>query len=186
MTNFNQMDPGSPNPHSPIGYPVSSLKFWLMGVFTGGLYLFYWSYKNFRALHVPSDSRLAAIIWCIFLPLSFFSMMQGLENKAAESNHPIRTHKWALAWIYFLLVSAAKILDRMSDKVTDETLVLVGFGAFGCQLLSLFILSIIQRKMLLLNRELRPNAQIASRFTIWDIVFMIVCVGIFITLIFVG
>lgn len=186
MTNSTQMDPGTPNLQNTIGYPVSSLKFWMMGIFTGGIYLLYWSYKNFRALQVPSDSKVAAVIWCIFLPLSFFSMMQGLETKASENNYPIRTHKWALAWIYFLLVTAAKFLDRMSDRVTDETLALLGFGALGCQLLSLFILSIYQRKLLVLNRELRPQAQIASRFTIWDIILMIVCVAVFIALIIFG
>ncbi|MCA9819033.1 MAG: hypothetical protein KC652_28275 [Cyanobacteria bacterium HKST-UBA01] len=180
MTNSNQLDPGSSTPQPPIGYPVSSLKFWLMSILTFNLYTLYWSYKNFRALKVPSDSKIAAAIWSLFFPLSFFSMMEGLEKKAAEFDKPIRTHKWAIAWIYFILITSTKILNNIAEKVENETILLIAFAALSCQLLSLFVISIIQRKTVRLNRELIPQPQIVSRFGAEDFGMIILVVGVFI------
>jgi hypothetical protein len=145
----------STKPIEPIGFPVSSLKFWVMSILTFDLYLIYWAYKNFKQLEVQGNS----VIYALFIPLSFSSLIKGVEVQSEKAGKPLHLKRVLLAIGFFLLTVAAKIADRENQNAIALLLSVV----------ALLPVAYIQRKIVMLNQELRPSVPIQSKFSAWDI-----------------
>jgi hypothetical protein len=141
-----------------IGYPITLTKFVIFNVLTLGIFEIIWAFKHFRALKGPGKSKTAAaIIFAIFLPLSFFDMMKEYEAVSSDTNSPIVFNKYFLAVSYFFFEAVIKFADRFPSMPDWTVLAVFPF--------SLIPLIIVQRKINQLNTTLRPGVPFAQPMT---------------------
>ena len=142
-----------------------------MSILTGFLYPLYWGYQNFRHLDVSVSTKFKSTLYALFLPISFLSLMRGLEKTAAECGASIQLKAVKLAMSYFLLSAIGKMLDYFDLPI----------GGKLVAILSLIPLYQVQKKINAVNAELRPGLKPDSQFSPWDITG-IVAVAAFIAL----
>jgi hypothetical protein len=143
----------------PIGFPVSPRKFWLMSILTFSLYLVYWGYQNFRHLNISVNTKFWSTVSALFLPLSLFALIKGLQKTATECGASIKLNPIKLALSFFVLAAIGKILDYNDFPI----------GGKFVALLSLVPLFQVQRKINAINAELRPSLQPDNKFSSWDL-----------------
>jgi len=141
------------DPDAPIGFPVSTVKFWVMSLLTMNLYLAYWAFKNFDKLKAKGNKWISAI----FIKFSFFYLLEGIENQAASAGKPIHLRKILLAVCFFLV----GVLSVATSKSSLLSVIVMVLTVIPC--------AVAQRALLNVNQELRPGAGIDSKFSFWDI-----------------
>lgn len=106
---------------APVGatnefYVVSKQKFYLLFLLTLGIYMVYWSYKNWRLQKIATDADVYPVLRGLFLV--FF--MHGLyERVQAQLVRLGRSFEWSpanQATIVVALILASNILDRLGAK----------------------------------------------------------------------
>jgi hypothetical protein len=146
------------SPRDLIGYPITLKKFILFNVLTLGLFEFVWAFKHFRALKGAGKAKTAAaVVFSLFLPISFFDMMKEYEVVSTEAKSPITFNKYLLAVIFFAAEAVIKFADRLPS--IPEWVPLVAFP------IGLIPLIIVQRQVNLLNKTLRPGIPFAPPMT---------------------
>jgi hypothetical protein len=141
-----------------IGYPITLTKFVIFNVLSLGIFEIVWAFKHFHALKGPGKSKTtAAVIFALFLPLSFFDMMKEYEAVSSETKSPIVFNKYFLAVSYFIFDAVIKFSDRIPNMPDWTVLAVFPF--------SLIPLIIVQRKVNHLNTTLRPGLPFAQPMT---------------------
>lgn len=146
------------SPRDLIGYPITLKKFILFNVLTLGLFELVWAFKHFRALKGAGKAKTAAaVVFSLFLPISFFDMMKEYEVVSTQAKSPITFNKYLLAVIFFAAEAVIKFADRL--PFIPEWVPLVAFP------IGLIPLIIVQRQVNLLNKTLRPGIPFAPPMT---------------------
>jgi len=148
-----------------VGYSVSARKFFIMNIFTCFMYKAYWGYRQFRYVDIGAKNRFFAAVCGIFLPVSFFSLMTGLEKTATEkgANLTIR-RKMAMAVGFFVMMLIAKAITTL-------------WGVAIVGTLSCLILYKVQKEINALNAQINPAYPPDDRFSAWDRVGILLTVG---------
>lgn len=155
MTSPQETEPLKIGPE-PIGFTVSAKKFWLMSIFTCFLYTRYWAYKQFRHLPIGRLNKFTAILCALFLPISFFSLMSGLEKNALEQGIELKFDKKVVASVSFFILC---LITRFM-----ETLVF----SMAVSAISTSLLFRVQRKINATTALVRPDIQPDSKFSALD------------------
>jgi len=148
-----------------VGYSVSARKFFVMSIFTCFMYKAYWGYRQFRYVDIGAKNKFFAAVCGIFLPVSFYSLMGGLEKSAIQkgANLTIK-RKMPMAISFFLLMLLAKPISTL-------------WGVAIVGTLSCVILYKVQREINALNAQINPASPPDDRFSAWDRVGILLTVG---------
>jgi len=153
-----------------IGFPVSNKKFWLMNIFTMGVYILPWAFNNLHRLELPGKGKVGNAVFAFFFPFAFYDMMKKLELFAKAADHPVSLNKGALAWSFFLLSAASNFLSN------SDALFLIGFLL---KYVSIAILFRAQKEILRVNQELMPDGPVDSGLKPADFVWLAILPIIF-------
>ncbi|MFA6212639.1 MAG: hypothetical protein WCT03_09720 [Candidatus Obscuribacterales bacterium] len=141
-----------------IGYPITLKKFILFNVLTLGIFEIVWAFKHFRALKGRGKAKTAAaVVFSVFLPLSFFDMMKEYESSSSQTNFPIKFNKFLLGLSYFFIELSINFADRFPG--------LPDWYALAAFPFSLIPLMLMQRQVNLLNKTLYPDVPFAPPMT---------------------
>ncbi len=142
--------------NKPIGFPVTTKKFWIMNIFTLGIYRIWWAAKNFQAFAIPNKNRFFNIFFGLCLSVSLIQLLKALAKSYTENNLRFSLNILGLAIAFF----TADIIIRASF---DKPIWIAMF-------LDTLLLSRVQKAILELNRQVRPNAIINSKFSLSEVV----------------
>ncbi|MEM5549204.1 DUF3857 domain-containing transglutaminase family protein [Pseudoalteromonas neustonica] len=99
-------------------YPVSNAKFIIYSIFTLGLFINYWSYRNWLAIKAQQDSHIMPIARGIFALFFFYSLFLELLAHSQEHHKKNKIMPNALALIGWLLLIVITATTRFSDYAT--------------------------------------------------------------------
>ncbi len=169
-----------PEELKPVGYVVSNTKFWVMNLFTLGVYAVYWSYKNFLVLEVakPKRPRIFAAIHAIFLTFSFYRLQGLLEDKAGKEGKEIRFPKAILAAAY-IISSFWNLFSSSSNPQNQNGWAELGW-IYAQVIVDTLILFVVQKKLVEINRELRPSLMPVKKLGYKERTFCVI--GVFMAL----
>lgn len=94
-------------------FPVSTLKFLVMDIATGGIYELYWFYKNWKYLKVRFGFKLSPFWRTFFAPLFCYDLMKRVREDVSARVPADYAAGW-LATAYFLLNMAWRLPDQWS------------------------------------------------------------------------
>jgi len=99
-------------------YPVSSLKFYLLSVFTGGLYSMYWFYKNW--VYVKSREHSKIIPWgrALFQSLWFYPFYKTFSRDDAFA-HEVYSRNRNIRYAFLAIMFFALMILGNNDHVVS-------------------------------------------------------------------
>lgn len=177
MTMQDGMNLGSDSPDKLIGYPISIPRFLVYMIFSFGFYETVWAYKHYRYFYdKPGVGQvISSVIFALFLPLSFFGLMDFYNKKSIRLEHALGLKKLFLGVLFFCLTALCRVVDRFEEFAV---------GAIICGMVSVVPLIVFQRRVNELNRVLRPDLPFAPPMTVWKWVGLVlgffVLLGLFI------
>jgi len=151
---------------APLGYAVSARKFFIMNIFTCFLYKLYWAYRQYRFVAPGSNNKFFAGLCGLFLPISFYALMTGLEKAAADRGLSLHVQrKMGLAIGFFLLSFIVKFMEAFA--------LVVVVGSLSCLLLYQ-----LQKQINAINATIAPGNLPDNKFTVWDLTGILLTCGI--------
>ncbi|MGS0498476.1 DUF3857 domain-containing transglutaminase family protein [Pseudoalteromonas mariniglutinosa] len=99
-------------------YPVTNAKFILYSILTLGLFINYWSYRNWRAIKIQQNSHIMPIARGIFALFFFYSLFLELLAHSQEHHKKNKVMPNALALIIWLLLMVLTATTRFSAYAT--------------------------------------------------------------------
>ncbi|MGR3980474.1 DUF3857 domain-containing transglutaminase family protein [Pseudoalteromonas sp. 1181_04] len=99
-------------------YPVTNAKFILYSIFTLGLFINYWSYRNWKAIKIQQNSHIMPIARGIFAIFFYYSLYLELVAHSQTQHNKNKIMPNVLAIIAWLLVILASLMTRIDEATT--------------------------------------------------------------------
>lgn len=99
-------------------YPVTNTKFILYSIFTLGLFINYWSYRNWKAIKIQQNSHIMPIARGIFSLFFFYPLFLELLAHSQEHHKKNKIMPNALAIVAWLLLLVLTVTTRFDDYST--------------------------------------------------------------------
>lgn len=101
-----------------VFYPVSSSKFWIMSLGTTGMYLFFWTYKNWQWIRDANEEKLNPFWRSIFSIFTNFSLFERMVNREPQSGKWLRNMVIPLALLILITEVISQYLSQLDDDLT--------------------------------------------------------------------
>ena len=96
-------------------YPITLTKFIILSVFTGGIFLSYWSYRNWKAIKLKEDSDIMPIARGIFIIFWFYPLFNKLQADSFERFDRNRVMPTGLAIVFAVTIILSSIYSSIDD-----------------------------------------------------------------------
>lgn len=123
-------------------YAISLTRFAILMVLSGGLYVLYWGYRNWKSYQETTKDAVSPAGRALFIHLTAPFLAEKIIHTTKDS-------KWYLlsAWAFFVAVVAYRLIDMATRKgwFAPDMLELVDWCAFVLVMVSLFVLLPLQK-----------------------------------------
>ena len=96
-------------------YPVSNSKFYLYSLFSLGIFINYWSYRNWKLIKQQQNSHMMPIARGIFAPLFFFALFLQLIKHSEQTFNKNKILPTAVAFVIWLMIIVCEIASSLGD-----------------------------------------------------------------------
>ncbi|MEB0207655.1 hypothetical protein [Pseudomonas sp. CCC3.1] len=115
-------------------YTVAVPKFLLLYLMTGGVYLFYWSYRNWAAYKKNTGAAITPLVRGLFWPFFILDLFDkvhiGLAMQGRSYKHSLEIRALLIMLLVMFIVLLFTFFDRPSDAhfvyVADAVLIVCG------------------------------------------------------------
>jgi transglutaminase-like putative cysteine protease len=147
-------------------YPMSGLKFLILGVGTMGLYDIYWTYRNWHAVKLKNNTDIMPVARGIFSPIWFYPLFSALRKDSLE-----RFDKNKVMFPFIALIFAAAYLTITFASSYSEHVLVSVLGLTTPLLFMPFVLYINS-----INNKSDGAYKYNSKWRIRQVVALILCV----------
>jgi hypothetical protein len=156
--------PNIPNatPRTPIFFPVSGFKFFVMSLVTWGFYDFFWFYKNWKLIKIRDRSSIMPFWRACFAPIFCYPLLARIKNTAKLQGVDTGFYPWICAFLWFSWWFLAPF--RLDNPQ---------LWTIASHFAVLWLLS-PQVTVNQLNQKLLPNHDPNDQFTGWNIAAIVV------------
>lgn len=142
-------------------YPVSPVKFVVLGVVTAGVYPAYWMYRCWRRAKFALDLNISPIGRAIFAIFFYYPLFRLIREESPDAARPPVAAGAALTILYLVSVIAMRAITRLSEATGLEGLALTIADVAPF----LFILPLV----LWVNRANKDRPDIIAAHSRWTI-----------------